>query len=123
MKELIKYPLKTSKMDLIIRSQNRKKITNLSDQFIEAYIESEDHKELLNPKIVLDLDSDQKPITIAENVKYNRNLREYIEFIHSYTRKNNIKFPFGAVMQKLKFKERATEEDYEVISELIRGDH
>ena len=77
----------------------------------------------MNPKIVLDLDSDQKPITIAENVKYNRNLREYIEFIHSYTRKNNIKFPFGAVMQKLKFKERATEEDYEVISELIRGDH
>jgi hypothetical protein len=29
-KELIKYPLKTSKMDIMLRNQNKKKICNIS---------------------------------------------------------------------------------------------
>lgn len=39
-KEMIKYPLKSSKMELVIRSQNRKKINELTETFIVNYLES-----------------------------------------------------------------------------------
>lgn len=39
-KELAKYPLKTSKMDLVIRSQNKKKLANIAQAFIEKYLQS-----------------------------------------------------------------------------------
>ena len=40
-KELAKYPLKTSKMDIVVRNQNKKKLSNLTENFIQSYIESE----------------------------------------------------------------------------------
>lgn len=33
-KELAKYPLKTSKMELVVRNQNKKKLSNLTENFI-----------------------------------------------------------------------------------------
>ena len=35
MKELIKYPLKTSKMEIVVKYQNRKKLSNLAEEFAE----------------------------------------------------------------------------------------
>lgn len=42
-KELAKYPLKTSKMELVVRNQNKKKVSNLTENFIQSYLESEEH--------------------------------------------------------------------------------
>ena len=41
MKELIKYPLKTSKMEIVVKYQNRKKLSNLAEEFAEKYLQSE----------------------------------------------------------------------------------
>lgn len=44
MKELAKYPLKTSKMELVMRNQSKKKLMNLSESFIQKYLESDEHQ-------------------------------------------------------------------------------
>lgn len=67
-KELAKYPLKTSKMEMVVKSQNRKKLTNLTEEFVGKYVESEEHKGLIRPRTVLELDESQRPIAVRESI-------------------------------------------------------
>ena len=37
-KELIKYPIKTSKMEIVVRTQNKRKISQLTEESIVSYL-------------------------------------------------------------------------------------
>jgi|JI10StandDraft_1071094.scaffolds.fasta_scaffold1509739_1 hypothetical protein len=52
-------------MELVVRNQNKKKITNITELFIQKYLESKEHEAILKPKVVLGLDEDQKPIILT----------------------------------------------------------
>jgi hypothetical protein len=61
----------------------------------------------LKPKVVLGLDSEQKPIILIQNVECNKKLKKYVDFIQNFVRKNNLPDSFGPIIHELKFKERA----------------
>lgn len=107
MKELAKYPLKSSKMELVVRNQNKKKLSNLTQNFIQKYLSSDQHEKMLKPKPVLKLDQQHKPVIINESIEENKKLKKYVEFIQTFVRKNNLPDSFAPVIQELKFKERA----------------
>ena len=43
-------------MQLVVRNQNKKKMSNLIESFIQKYLSTEEHEKLLKPKPVLKLD-------------------------------------------------------------------
>lgn len=102
-------------MELMIRNQNKKKITNITDAFIQKYLESPQHQAILKPRPVLGLDHDQKPIILHKNVEYNKSLKAYVDFIQNYVKRNNLPDSFGSLIHELRFKERAIEDSYDTI--------
>jgi hypothetical protein len=66
-------------MDLLIRHQNRNKLTALADDCLLQFSRSEQLLHALKPRAVLAVDGEGKPYVVVENVDYNRLIRRGIE--------------------------------------------
>lgn len=54
-------------------------------------------------------------------MEYNKKLKNYVDFIQNFVRKNNLPDSFGPIIHELKFKERAIEDNYDTILELSKS--
>lgn len=81
LKELNKYPLKSSCMDLLIRHQNRNKLTALADECLDQFLRSEQLRAALRPKTVLAVDSEGRAVVVGASVEYNRLVRKAVEVV------------------------------------------
>ena len=109
-------------MEIIVKTQNKKKISELTEEFIVSYLSCEEHRKLVVPRAVMDVNEDQKPIILEENVEFNKKLKDYMKDIESFSKTNHLPDFFKPVMTALRFKEKALDEDYNVITELLKTD-
>lgn len=115
-KELVKYPLKSSCMQLLIKHLNRNKLTALADECLVQLAKSQ-LTGGLRPRRVLGTQPDGRAVVLSVNVEYNRLVRKGIEqFMGMGIRVEG----FAAILKELEFKERALTDSYEQIIELSK---
>lgn len=68
-------------MDLLIRHQNRNKLSALADDCLLRFSTSEEVEALLRPRRVLATDAQGRPFVVAESIDYNRLIRKGIEVL------------------------------------------
>ena len=68
----------------------------------------------------MEVNSDQKPVTLEENVEFNQKLKEYMKHIESFSKSNNIPDFYRPTMAALRFKEKALDDNYNIIVELLK---
>lgn len=68
-------------MDLLIRHQNRSKLTALADDCLAQFLCSEQLLAALKPRPVLATDVCGKPFVVFGNVDYNKLLRRGVEVL------------------------------------------
>lgn len=68
-------------MDLLIRQQNRIKLTALADDCLTQFSTSEQLLSALRPRPVLAVDNQGKPYVVSTNVDFNRLVRKGIELL------------------------------------------
>ena len=68
-------------MDLLIKHQNRNKLTALAEDCLSEFGASEQLARVLRPRVVLAVDSEGKPLVVLGNVEWNRLIRKAIELL------------------------------------------
>lgn len=66
-------------MDLLIKHQNRNKLTALAEDCVSQFSVSEELLEVLRPRVVLAVDLEGKPLVLHGNVELNRLIRKAID--------------------------------------------
>lgn len=68
-------------MELLIKHQNRNKLTALADDCLSRISVSDQLLRVLQPRVVLAADSEGKPFVVVGNVEWNRLIRKGIELL------------------------------------------
>lgn len=68
-------------MDLLIRHQNRNKLSALADDCLLRFSTSQEVEALLRPRPVLATDAEGRPFVVTDSVHYNRLIRKGIEVL------------------------------------------
>lgn len=102
LKELSKYPSKSSCMELLIRQVNRHKLTNLAEECINS-LNGQNIVQQLQPRVVLGLEESGRPIVLHENVEYNKRIRKVLDCLVNL----NLDLDLSQLKSNLDFKEKA----------------
>jgi hypothetical protein len=104
-------------MDLLIRLQNRTKLTALTEECLNELVASEQLVGVLKPRAVLTADGQGKAQVMEQNIDYNKRVRKGLDWLVGLGLEGE---GWGGVMRELEFKERALTDSYEQIIELSK---
>lgn len=103
-------------MDLLIRLQNRTKLTALTEECLNELVASEQLVGVLKPRAVLTADGQGKAQVMEQNIDYNKRVRKALDWLVGL----GLEGGWDGVMRELEFKERALTDSYEQIIELSK---